>query len=365
MSEGVISVVVPTLQESENLRLLTTRIHRALSLNHRPYEIIIVDDNSQDGSEEIIAKLADEGYPVRIAIRIGERGLGSAVIHGFNEAVGQFLVCMDADLSHPPELIPKLIECLEKDECDFVVGSRYISGSSTEETWGLFRWLNSKVAGILARPFTKVKDPMSGFFALPRNVFRRAATLSPIGYKIGLELMVKCSPLRITEIPIHFADRVYGKSKLNFKEQCNYLKHLKRLAEFKYGDLLRFTLFCLVGCTGMVVDLTTYTILLKSAVGIKLARAVAIWLAMTWNFMLNRRVTFSYSQNDAIVAQYLKFICSCGIGMVISWSTAVFLSEKVSMFSTHVLLAAFIGIVAGTLTNFWLSRLWVFSRSTS
>lgn len=357
-----VSIILPTFRESENLQPLIETIHHALSNNSMAYEIIIVDDNSQDGSEEIIAKLADEGYPVRIVIRIDERSLSSAVIRGFNESIGKFLVCMDADLSHPREVIPQLVAYLKEKRCDFVIGSRYIPGGSTEENWGLFRWANSKVAVALARPFTQVKDPMSGFFALPRNVFAKAASLNPVGYKIGLELIVKCAPQNICEIPIHFTDRKYGKSKLNLIEQLNYIKHLKRLAEYKYGDLSRFALFCLVGSTGMMVDLATYSILLKSAVTMKVARAVAIWIAMTWNFILNRRVTFSYSQNDAILKQYLKFICSCGIGAIISWSTTILLSENVSIFATHVLLSAFIGIIAGTLSNFGLSRHWVFRR---
>jgi dolichol-phosphate mannosyltransferase len=169
----LVSVVVPTYKEAENLESLITQISEVMIRAHRPYEIIVVDDDSRDGSDVVIAKLAGEGYPVRIITRVNERGLSSAVICGFQKARGHFLVCMDADLSHPPETIPHLLECLETSDNDFVIGSRYVSGGSTEETWGVFRWLNSKVATLLARPFTSVKDPMSGFFALPRSVFER------------------------------------------------------------------------------------------------------------------------------------------------------------------------------------------------
>jgi dolichol-phosphate mannosyltransferase len=231
---GLVSIVVPTFQEAENLKALTIRIADVMSASGEPYEIIIVDDNSQDNSDEVIARLAEDGHPIKIITRVNERDLSSAVIRGFREARGDFLVCMDADLSHPPEAIPRLLKCIKNGDANFALGSRYVPGASTDQSWSVFRWLNSKIATLLAKPFTRVKDPMSGFFVLPRDVFKRAGKLNPVGYKIGLELIVKCS-INISEIPIHFADRVCGKSKLNFKEQLNYVRHLIRLAEFKYG----------------------------------------------------------------------------------------------------------------------------------
>jgi len=358
----LVSIIVPTYQEVGNLSILIARISRAMKKIHRPYEVIIVDDNSQDGSDKTIAKLAEKGYPVRIIIRFAERGLSSAVIRGFREAKGRELVCLDADLSHPPEVIPKLLDSLKAGKYDFAIGSRYVPGASIQENWGLFRSLNSKIATLFARPFTNVRDPMSGFFALPRVIFEQADKLDPIGYKIGLELIVKCSCRNISEIPIHFADREHGQSKLRFKEQLNYLKHLKRLADFKYGNFSRLIQFCLVGSTGMVIDLGTYIILLRSGIAITLARGLAIWLAMTWNFWLNRRLTFSYSRPDSILKQYPRFLASCGIGAFISWSIAVLIPHKVTMFANHLLLAATIGIAVGTLLNFLLSRYWVFKR---
>jgi len=361
----LVSIIVPTYQEAENLRILIARISHTMTTIHTPYEIIVVDDNSKDGSDRVISELADKGYPVRIIIRFAERGLSSAVIRGFKEAKGRFLVCIDADLSHPPEKIPQLLESLSGDKCDFAIGSRYVPGASIEENWGFFRSLNSKVATLLARPFTRINDPMSGFFALPLVVFEQAEKLDPIGYKIGLELIVKCSCRHICEIPIHFADRKYGQSKLHLKEQLNYLKHLKRLADFKYGNFSRLIQFCLVGSTGMAIDLGTYMFLLNSGIAITLSRGLAIWLAMTWNFWLNRRLTFSYSRPDSVLKQYPRFLASCGTGAFISWSIAVLLPQKVTMFSNHLLLAATIGIAVGTLFNFLLSRYWVFKRLSS
>src|SRR5262249_50588976 len=148
---------------------------------------------------------------------------------------GSIFVVMDADLSHPPERLPDLVTTLQSEGTDFVIGSRYVPGGGTDENWGLFRWLNSKFATLLAWPLTSTHDPMAGFFAIRRSTFESAAPLDPIGYKIGLELIVKCRCRTIKEVPIRFRDRMLGKSKLSLKEQLNYLRHLRRLYDFRFG----------------------------------------------------------------------------------------------------------------------------------
>jgi len=358
----LVSIIVPTYQEAENLPYLISRIENSLVSLGFPYEVIFVDDNSQDGTEEVISNYAAKGHPVRLITRIGERGLSSAVVRGFCEAGGRILVCMDADLSHPPEAIPDLLEPLLDSKADFVIASRYMSGASTDQDWGIFRWLNSRLATLMAKPFTRVTDPMSGFFALPLEVFNKAVSLDPIGYKIGLELVVKCPCRKIYEVPIHFANRRHGESKLNLKEQINYLKHLKRLADYKYGEFSRLAQFVLVGSTGMVADLTLFATLLEIAAPLMLARGLAIWTALTWNFWLNRRVTFSYSRDANLFEQYLKFAISCGFGALLSWSVSVSLIGYVTIFSKRPLVAAFLGIAIGTLSNFLLSRCWAFKK---
>ena len=230
----MISIIVPTYKEAPNLELLVTKIADVMKDEEKGCEIVIVDDNSCDGTTEIIQDLSEKGMPVKIVTRMEERGLSSAVVRGFENARGNILICMDGDLSHPPERIPDMVNFLRNEKTEFVIGSRYIKGGSTDEGWGPFRWLNSKAATLLARFFVKVKDPMSGFFGLRREIFERAERLNPIGYKIGLELMVKCSCENIEEIPIHFSNRKFGKSKLSFKVQLRYIKHLICLANFKF-----------------------------------------------------------------------------------------------------------------------------------
>ena len=234
-ADPLVSIVVPTYREVGNIPRLVPEVSHALCSAGISFETILVDDNSRDGSEEAVAGLREQGYPVRMEIRTSERGLSSAVVRGFEQARGTYLVCMDADLSHPPSKIPEFIQLLESGEADFVLGSRYVPGGSTDAEWGVFRWINSKTATLLARPLVTVRDPMSGFFALPRLLFERTAGLSPVGYKIALELLVKTGARRAVEVPIRFADRTVGESKLNLREQWSYLRHLKRLFDHRFG----------------------------------------------------------------------------------------------------------------------------------
>ena len=228
----LVSIVVPTYREAENLPRLVEEISSAMRESRYGFEIIIVDDDSRDGSIESVERLIREGHPVRIEVRTDPRDLSRAALHGFRSAAGKYLVCMDADLSHPASSIPQFIDTLALEEADFVVGSRYVQGGSTEERWGLFRRLNSGVATLLARPLVRVKDPMSGFFAFPAEILKEVTRLDPVGYKILLELLVRARARRIIELPIHFAQRQKGESKLTLRQQMLYLRHLVRLYSF-------------------------------------------------------------------------------------------------------------------------------------
>jgi dolichol-phosphate mannosyltransferase len=230
-----VSVVVPTYKEATNIPLLVPAVSRALTAGGLSHEILLVDDNSGDGSVERAAELADgpERWPVRMIVRRGERGLATAVVHGFRQAQGRVLVCMDADLSHPPESVPELVRPVLEGRAEFSLGSRYVRGGSIDEGWSAYRWLNSKFATLLARPLTRVRDPMAGFFALTREAFERSAPLDPIGYKIALELLVKAPIQAVAEVPIRFAQRRHGESKLTLKEQVNYIRHIGRLLRFR------------------------------------------------------------------------------------------------------------------------------------
>lgn len=234
MNKPSASIIVPTYKEALNIPILTTRLFNALKSAGIEAELILVDDNSNDGAEKVVEGLTRE-LPVRLIVRTNERGLSSAVIRGFEEAKNEILLCMDADLSHPPESVPDVIAPIANGTADFCLGSRYVAGGKTKEDWGFLRWLNSKVATLMARPLTNAKDPMAGFFCIHRRTLEKgkAAGLNPIGYKIALEIMIKAGCERVVEVPIEFSDRLHGKSKLTLRQQLEYLRHLARLYRFK------------------------------------------------------------------------------------------------------------------------------------
>ncbi len=227
-NEPEISLIVPTYREAKNLRTLVTRIATALDATKISHEIIISDDNSNDGTEGIANELA-QTFPLRLIVRTENRDLSLAVLDGLRAARGEYLVVMDADLSHPPEQIADLIAPLRDNSADFTLGSRYVAGGSTHD-WGGGRRLNSLVATALAKLLSHgLRDSMSGFFALRRETFETAKHLNPIGYKIGLELLNRCDIRSPLEIPIRFENRKEGQSKLNLEQQARYLVHLNRL----------------------------------------------------------------------------------------------------------------------------------------
>lgn len=228
-----VSVIVPALNEAGNIPRLISRIDKAMA--GRSYEVIIVDDDSRDKTAEVCELLARK-FPLRLIVRHHAKdGLSGAVLHGMAISVGDKMVVMDADLQHPPEKIPGLLAVIESGEADFALGSRYVEGGTTEHDWSTFRRLNSRVATWLAKPFAGgTSDPMSGFFALSRQTYQSASRLTPLGYKIALELMCKCRVRRVVEVPIHFADREAGESKLSFKQQLRYVRHLARLYAFRF-----------------------------------------------------------------------------------------------------------------------------------
>lgn len=225
-----VSIIVPTYREAESLPYLIDRIDRLRQSELKALELVIVDDDSRDGTAELVAHRGQSW--VRSFVRTEDRGLSKAVLFGLRQAQNEVLVVMDADLSHPPEVIPTMVEALTHGS-DFVIGSRYVSGGSTADSWGALRWVNSKVATLLARPLTSISDPMSGFFALTQATFARAERPNPLGYKIGLELLVRCRCRHVREIPIHFSNRLHGESKLTLEQQLLYLRHLARLYAFK------------------------------------------------------------------------------------------------------------------------------------
>lgn len=243
------SIIVPAYKEAGNIDELTRRVFAALESEgfaKGSVEMLIVDDNSRDGSVEKVQALRAQGYNVEILVRTTERGLSSAVIHGFNKSSGKYMMVMDADLQHPPESVPEVLRAFGIQGTEYVLGTRYPKQANKKDIaidkdWPIHRRIISWGARILARPLTSLSDPMSGFFAIRRDVFNKGfKNVSPIGYKIAMELFVKCNVNKYEEVGFPFGVRTEGESKLTGKVIIHYLKHLKALYLYSFG------IFCYV-----------------------------------------------------------------------------------------------------------------------
>ncbi len=223
----MISVVVPTYNESASLPQLVERL--ANVLGGREWELIVVDDGSPDGTAELAESLAG-ARPVRVVRRPGKAGLASAVLAGFAVARGDVLVVMDADLSHPPEVVPALTDAIDNG-ADLAIGSRYVPGGAIRD-WPLMRRAVSRVACFMGSLLVPVRDATSGFFALRRDVVE-GVRIDPIGFKIGFEVMARGRYRRAVEVPYTFTDRELGASKFGRREIAQYLVELARVARDK------------------------------------------------------------------------------------------------------------------------------------
>jgi dolichol-phosphate mannosyltransferase len=267
------------MNEAENLPELLRRVDSAMA--GRLYEVLIVDDGSIDDTPAVCAQLAEQ-YPLRLHVREQPlAGLSGAVLYGMERAAGDVLVVMDADLQHPPEKLPELIGAVEQGEADFAIGSRYVPGGSTAGRWGPLRRANSRIATLLARPFAgDTRDPMSGFFALRRETFEHAGRLTPLGYKIGLELMCKCRVGAVCEVPIHFDMRTHGKSKLTVTQQFKYLEHLSRLYDFCFPRLSPAVKFSIATACAWLAGFGAYGAMLRGDVAPTVALPSAYLVAI-------------------------------------------------------------------------------------
>jgi len=225
--QAKLSIIVPTYNERENITPLIEKIGEILGQDD--YEILVVDDNSPDGTAGVAESLSKD-YPVRIIHRPGKSGLASAVVEGIGKAEGDIVGVIDADLQHPPELVAQLGGAIVEGN-DIAIASRYVQGGGIEN-WSLLRRIASRGANVLARPLTKVHDPMSGYFFLNKEVVM-GIDFKPAGFKILLEILVKGTYEGIKEIPYTFRERGRGKSKLGLMEYTRYLRLLYSLYLFR------------------------------------------------------------------------------------------------------------------------------------
>jgi dolichol-phosphate mannosyltransferase len=221
-----LTMVVPTYNERDRIEELTHALFNEARLAHIELELIIVDDSSPDGTGAVADELA-RSFRMHVIHRAGKLGLGTAVVAGFRAASSEVLGVMDADFSHPPPLVPKMYQAFQQTHADLLVASRYIPGGSTPN-WPMKRRLLSRVACLLARPLSPIRDAASGFFLIRRSV-AQGVSIQAGGFKICLELVMRAWPKRLVEIPYRFDDREAGESKMSLREAAGYLVQLKDL----------------------------------------------------------------------------------------------------------------------------------------
>lgn len=226
---ATLSIVVPTYNERERLTDLVDAIFDAYSAERLDGELIIVDDNSPDGTGALADDLAAR-YRITVLHRAGKLGLGTAVIAGFEAATAPVVGVIDADMSHPPNLLPRMLAVMHATGADVVVASRYIPGGGTRN-WEKSRLLMSRMACMMARGLTPIRDATSGFFLIRREI-ARGVRISAGGFKICLELLVRSRPAIVVEVPYVFVGRTAGESKMNVKEAMGYLRQLRSLRRF-------------------------------------------------------------------------------------------------------------------------------------
>jgi dolichol-phosphate mannosyltransferase len=359
-----VSIVVPTYKEKDNILTLVKRVNNSLSQYN--YEIVIVDDDSGDGTAELVSSLSVE-FPVKIIIRKNKRGLASAVVDGIASLNSEKVIVMDADLQHPPEVLPAIVNALENN--DFVMGSRYIKGGSPGQ-WKLSRKIISAVANLLALPLApRVKDRMSGFFGFKR-AFVDTASLSPTGWKIGLEILVRNKFKAVTEVPYTFEQRSSGISKLSRRIIWQYLQQLLDLYSYKYQILN----FMVVGGIGYVINLVLYYLLLLIPVfktirwswlgegdrNYLLPFVFSSLVAMASNYLLNRISTFKgWKEQKSGFARYMA------MGIVTLFMDMALLVLFVKYAGFPYVPAAAVAILIAFIARFIIARTWIWKKATT
>ena len=373
-----ISIIIPTYNESQNILQILKSIKDNLPKNFVT-QAIVVDDNSPDGTGKLvedylknIKKMAD--YTIEIIHRKAKDGLGSAILKGIQHAKGDTIVVMDCDFSHPPQIIPKLIESIKKYQYDIVVASRYIKGGKIQG-WSLKRKTMSKFATLIAKKGLGIDthDPMSGFFAFKRNIIK-GLNIDAIGYKFLLEILVKTKDVSIKEIPYTFQNRELGSSKLSIRTIFDYYRSVWKL--YRYGKplekqekrqsvkfLYKAGRFYTVGASGFIVN---YMISLLLTGGVSdlwylHANVIGIIASITTNFILNK--TWTFGDRDfrikKTISQYGKFAMFSSLGALVQLGMVYFLVDSNEISYP---LALIFAVMTAAFGNFILNKKFTFKE---
>jgi dolichol-phosphate mannosyltransferase len=360
-----LSLVLPTYNEGGNIEaiigIISQLLDGAIAGN---YELIVVDDDSPDRTWEIAAALCSEYPQLRVMRRTTERGLSTAVIRGWQVARGEIFGVIDADLQHPTEILLQLLQEIDRG-ADLAVASRHVEGGGVSQ-WSWIRRVLSRGAqmlGLMILPevIGRLSDPMSGYFMVRRRSIM-GKTLSPIGYKILIEVVGRCNIAWIAEVGYVFRERQAGESKVTWKQYVEYIQHLLRLRLSRSAVFIRF---CLVGLTGVVVDLGIFNLLRQVfELGLTRSAFISAEVAIVNNFLWNDLWTFGdISRRQPGLSQRLKrffkfnLVCTVGIVLQLIIINIIYnffsLNDTVKSLIRIDILAKLIAIVLVTLWNFW------------
>lgn len=355
-----LSLILPTFNESGNIseivRVLSDLLDSAWAGR---YELIVVDDNSPDRTWKIALDLTEQYPQLKVLHRETEKGLSTAVIRGWQVGQGEILGVIDADLQHPPEILLQLLEEMERG-ADLAIASRHVEGGGVSE-WSMIRRFLSRGAQmlglvILPEVINRLSDPMSGFFMVRRSAIT-GVTLSPVGYKILIEVAARGKIRWIGEVGYVFRERQAGESKVTWKQYLEYLQHLIRL---RLSLSSRFIQFCLVGLTGVVVDMGLLFLLSDPTMlawPLTRSKIIASELAIINNFLWNDLWTFGditrrQPSKRQQLKRFIKFNLICLAGLVLN---VILLNLFFNVFGLNRYLANFCAIAIVTFWNFWVN----------
>jgi len=376
--EAQVSIIIPTYNESENIIQVLKSIG-----DHLPKDIateaIVVDDNSPDGTGKVVEDYINDtqnkvGYTVDVIHRKTKSGLSSAILDGIQHSSGETVVVMDSDFSHPPKIIPRLIEEIKISKYDIVIASRYTQGGKVSG-WSAKRKLISKTAKGIAKVGLGINesDPMSGFFAFRRKILE-GIKLDAIGYKMLLEILVKTKGAKVKEIPYTFTNRVYGYSKLDSSTMLDYVRSVWRL--YRYGHKaedsktrtsVRFISkagrFFTVGLSGLLVNYLVSLLFADAIMNFWYIHAtiIGIIVSMSSNFILNKIWTFEDRNFEAkkTLIQYGKFVGFSSLGALIQ---LVMVYVLVDNYQFVYPLALMLAVIIAASSNFILNKKWTFKE---
>ena len=358
-----LAIVLPTLNEKGNIAPMVARLEEALGPTG--WEALFVDDNSNDGTGDEIRRLGLSDSRIRVIQRIGRRGLASAAIEGMCATAAPFVAVMDADHQHDPALLKDMLEAVRSGDYDLAYASRFAVGGNADGLTSKGREQGSQLANSLARMLTgtELTDAMSGFFLLRTEQLRsQAGNLSGIGFKIMLDILATARPkLRVKELPLKFAERLTGESKLDHGVALDFLAGLYERYFGKYIPT-RFALFGTVGAIGMVVHMAVLASLFQTGLTtFSWGQALATMVAMTFNFWLNNLLTYRDQKLDGADGMFwgwLKFCGACSVGAFANVAVATVLNDQGVIWW----IAAVIGVVVASVWNYALSSKFVWGR---